>query len=116
MLNLKNIVAAFTYSSILLFAPVAEAQFRTSATFYSDRLIGRKMANGRPYRSGHAIAAHPSLKLGTKVKVTNIKTGRSVVVTITDRCNCGIDLSKGAFGMIAPHRQGRVPVRVTIVR
>lgn len=84
-----------------------------SATFYSNYFVGRKMANGKIYHHGKMIAAHPSLPLGARVKVTNRRTGRSVVVTISDRCNCSIDLSKSAFGVIAKHRQGRVPVSIT---
>lgn len=84
-----------------------------SATFYGNSFVGRKMANGKIYHHGKMVAAHPSLPLGARVKVTNRRNGRSVVVTISDRCRCSIDLSKSAFGRIANHRQGRVPVRIT---
>jgi rare lipoprotein A len=85
-----------------------------SATYYHPSLSGRKKANGRRYNPNAMTAASNNYRLGTRVRVTNRKTGKSVVVTITDRCgNCSIDLSRAAFQRIAPLRQGRVPVRIT---
>ena len=85
-----------------------------SATYYHSSLAGRTMANGRPYNPGAMTAASNSYKLGTRVKVTNRKNGKSVIVTITDRCgNCSIDLSKAAFSRIAKPSQGRVAVKVS---
>lgn len=84
-----------------------------SATFYGNSFVGRRMANGQVYNHGRMVAAHPSLPLGTRVRVTNRNSGRSVVVTITDRCNCSIDLSRSAFQSIANLRKGRVPVSIT---
>ncbi len=84
-----------------------------SATFYSNSLVGRKMANGQTYHHGKYIAAHPSLPLGSRVKVTNRRTWKSVVVTVSDRCNCSIDLSRSAFQAIASPKKGRVPVSIT---
>lgn len=72
------------------------------------------MANGRPYRPNAYTAASNNYKLGTRIKVTNRRTGASVIVTVTDRCgNCSVDLSKAAFKAIANPRQGRVAVSVT---
>ncbi|MEB3227964.1 MAG: septal ring lytic transglycosylase RlpA family protein [Synechocystis sp.] len=84
-----------------------------SATFYGNHFVGRKMANGQPYHHGKYVAAHPSLPLGSRVKVTNRRTGKSVVVTISDRCRCSIDLSRSAFQAIANLKKGRVPVSIT---
>jgi rare lipoprotein A len=46
---------------------------------------GTRTASGRRLSNGALTAAHKSLPFGTKVRVTNKKNGRSVVVTITDR-------------------------------
>ena len=84
-----------------------------SATFYHSSLAGRKMANGQRYNPNAMTAASNNYRLGQRVKVTNRKTGKSVIVRITDRCgNCSIDLSRAAFGRIAKHSQGRVSVKV----
>jgi rare lipoprotein A len=68
-----------------------------TATYYGNYNVGRTMANGQTYRHWKHVAAHPSLPLGSRVKVTNRRTGKSVVVTITDRCRCSIDLSRSAL-------------------
>jgi rare lipoprotein A len=91
--------------------PVQALPLRASATYYADYFVGRKMANGVRFYQSSMVAAHPYLKLGTRVKVSY--KGRSVLVTITDRCNCSIDLSKAAFRQLAPLRVGRIPVQVT---
>ena len=58
------------------------------------------MACGEPFNEYAMIAAHRTLPLGTEVKVTNIRNGRSVVVRIMDRgphiAGRTIDLSKAA--------------------
>ena len=67
------------------------------ASHYSDLSV---TASGRAYSSGAMVAAHRTLPFGTKVRVKNSRTGRSVVVTIVDRGPFTksriIDLSKGA--------------------
>lgn len=95
--------------SILTPLPIA-AQ---TATYYGNSMVGQKMANGQTYHHGKYVAAHPSLPLGSRVKVTNRRTGKSVVVTISDRCRCSIDLSRSAFQAIASPKKGRVSVSIT---
>lgn len=109
-IRFASTVLSLPLALISLFPAKVDAQ---SATYYHPSLAGRKMANGQPYRPGAMTAASNYYRLGTRVKVTNRKTGKSVIVVITDRCgNCSIDLSSGAFQRIAPLKQGRVPVRV----
>ena len=97
----------------LLVGFLPEVVLAQTATYYSTRLAGRRMANGRPYNPGHLVAAHPSYPIGTRLRVTNRKTGRSVVVTVSDRCRCSLDLSSAAFRQIANKKHGRVNVAVT---
>lgn len=109
--TMKRLLSAIT---ILLTLSPAGAAFAQSATYYHSSLAGRKMANGRPYNPYAMTAASNHYRLGSRVRVTNRRTGKSVVVTITDRCgNCSIDLSKAAFRRIAPLKQGRVSVKIT---
>jgi rare lipoprotein A len=106
----RQLLTAIAAASFLLpYSPV-NAQ---SATFYGNGFVGRRMANGEIYRHNKYVAAHPSLPLGAVVKVTNRRTGQSVVVTIKDRCRCSIDLSRDAFKAIASTKKGRVPVTIT---
>lgn len=88
-----------------------------TATYYHPSLAGGIKANGRRYNPNAMTAASNNYRLGTRVKVTNRHNGKSVVVRITDRCgNCSIDLSLAAFQQIAKRSQGRVPVKVTVLR
>ncbi len=84
-----------------------------TATFYGPSFAGKRMANGKRYNPNHYVAAHPRYPFGTRLRVTNRKNGRSVVVTVTDRCSCSIDLSRAAFKQIGNIQRGRIPVRVS---
>jgi rare lipoprotein A len=55
------------------------------ASFYADRYFGRKMADGTPMRPQSNNAASITLPLGTTARVTDLKTGKSALVTIKDR-------------------------------
>jgi rare lipoprotein A len=55
------------------------------AAVYSDALDGRTTASGKVYDKTKLTAAHKTLPFGTKVRVTNPKTGKSVELIITDR-------------------------------
>ena len=82
---------------LLLAMLTAPAQARTvTATVYDPWYNGRPdNCTGRPFQFWGISAAHPWLKCGTLVTVTH--KGRSLVVPITDRCDCNsIDLSAGA--------------------
>jgi len=56
-----------------------------TASWYGDYFQGKQTASGEPYDMRDFTAAHPSLPLGTFVKVTNLSNGRAVVVRINDR-------------------------------
>jgi rare lipoprotein A len=55
------------------------------ASWYGGKFHGRTTASGEPYDMHAMTAAHPSLPFGTKVRVTNLENGRSVVLRINDR-------------------------------
>ena len=81
---------------LLLAMLAAPAQARTvTATVYDPWYNGRVAYCGSTYRHWGLSAAHPWLPCGTRVRVTH--GNRSLVVPITDRCDCNsIDLSAGA--------------------
>ncbi|WP_173362891.1 septal ring lytic transglycosylase RlpA family protein [Gloeothece verrucosa] len=87
-----------------------------TATFYSSGHHGRTTASGARFSQHQHVAAHPYLPFGTRVKVINPKTGKSVIVRIVDRCRCSIDLSQAAYRQIGSLRGGRVPVRIRVLR
>lgn len=71
-----------------------------NASWYGSEHAGRRTANGERFNPNGLTAAHRSLPFGTRVRVTNRVTGRSVVVRINDRGpfvgGRQIDLARGA--------------------
>lgn len=90
------------------------AQEKGMASYYSNRLHGRRMSDGTRYHRDSLICAHKSYELGTMLKVTNIKNGKSVVVRVADRCRGRriIDLSYAAAKEIGIISSGVAMVRV----
>ena len=88
------------------------------ASYYADRRQNQLTANGERYSHDRLTAAHKTLPFGTRVKVTNLNNGKSVVVRINDRGpfvrGRVIDLSKSAFTRIGSLREGLLPVRLEI--
>lgn len=90
------------------------------ASWYGPGFVGRKTANGERYNQKGLTAAHPTLPLGTTLRVTNLENGQSVVVRINDRGPYAkgriIDLSKGAAEKIGMLRKGTASVRITTLK
>jgi rare lipoprotein A len=88
-----------------------------TASWYGDPFHGRATANGEIYDQEAFTAAHPTLPLGTRVKVTNLANGRSVILTVNDRGpfvdDRLIDLSRMAARRLGFKDQGLAQVRVT---
>jgi rare lipoprotein A len=61
---------------------IASAAPNGLASYYTE---GQKTANGETFNTHELTAAHPSLPFGTKLRVTNVSTGRSVTVRVNDR-------------------------------
>lgn len=91
------------------------------ASYYHDKFTGRKTASGATFNNNELTCAHKTLPFGTKLKVTSIKTGKSVQVVVTDRGpfskDKDIDLTKKAFMKIAPNRYGgHIRVNIEIIK
>lgn len=85
------------------------------ASFYASRYNGRRTAMGTRYDPTAMTAAHPTLPLGTRLQVVNAATGRSVVVTVTDRqAHNGrvIDLSRQAAAQLGMLQSGTAQVQL----
>jgi len=91
------------------------------ASWYGKLHQGRKTASGERFARGQLTAAHRSFPLGTKVKVTNLRTKQHVVVKINDRGPYGggkgqiIDLSEAAAQRIGLRGRGTERVQVVVV-
>lgn len=86
------------------------------ASIYAKKFAGRKMADGTAMKPHGDNAASKTLPLGTTAKVTNLKTGRSAVVTIQDRGPYVegriVDLSPSTARKIGMERDGVAKVEV----
>src|SRR5229473_3325575 len=88
-----------------------------TASWYGEQFQGKQTASGEPFDMRDFTAAHPSLKLGTYVKVTNLRNGKAVVVRINDRGPVIdgriIDLSYNAARALGFKERGLQTVRRT---
>ncbi len=86
------------------------------ASWYGGKFHGRLTASGERFNKFAMTAAHKTLKFGSKVKVTNTKTGKSTVVCINDRGpyahGRSIDLSQAAAKKIGIGGVARVTLKV----
>jgi rare lipoprotein A len=86
------------------------------ASYYGPKYDGRRAADGSRFDQKALTAAHPWLPFGTKVRVTLAATGKSVVVTITDRLYSGrrvVDLSVAAAAQLGIIRRGVAEVALS---
>jgi peptidoglycan lytic transglycosylase len=89
------------------------------ASWYGGEFADRPTASGERYDPAKLTGAHRTLPLGSKVRVTNLHNGRSVLVTINDRGpyarRRSIDLSYGAARALGMLRRGVARVRIELV-
>ncbi len=90
-----------------------------TASWYGEDFDGKPTASGEPFNMYDLTAAHPSLPLGTMVKVTNLRNRRAVVVRINDRGPIVpgriIDVSYSAARALKFQGQGTQRVRLDVV-
>jgi rare lipoprotein A len=90
-----------------------------TASWYGEDFEGKPTASGEPFNMYDLTAAHPTLPLGTLVKVTNLRNRRAVVVRINDRgpvvAGRIIDVSYSAAKMLKFQGQGIQRVRLDVV-
>ena len=88
-------------------------------SYYADKFAGRATASGVTYRPGRLTAAHNTLPFGTRIKVTNVRNGRSVKVVVNDRGphvkGRIVDVSKRAARKLGLLEAGVVPVQLKVV-
>jgi rare lipoprotein A len=104
--------------------------YALDASWYSTESLKREgtykqskgiMANGKVFKDNALTCACRLYPLKTKLRITNIDNGKSVVVVVADRigkrfAKTRIDLSKGAFEQIAELKQGLVKIKVEVIK
>ena len=100
--------------------PKAEHLGDGVASFYGRELAGNRTASGERFNPAGLTAAHRTLPLGTKLRVTNKNNGKSVVVRVNDRGPFHkarlIDVSYAAAREISMVGAGTAAVRLDLIR
>jgi len=110
----------FFFSVLIIFTGAVSGQNNYTetgqASFYGDEFNGKKTASGEIYNMNDFTAAHRTLPFGTKIKVTNLKNNKTVIVRINDRGPFKpgriIDISKAAALQIDLVKYGVVDVKI----
>ncbi len=93
--------------------------FYGQASYYSNKFHGKRTANGETFRQDKYTAACNVLPLGTWIRVTNLKNGKSVIVKTTDRLHPKmkrlVDLSKVAAQKLDYISRGLTRVKVEVL-
>ena len=90
------------------------------ASYYSNKFIGKKTANGEIFSQDKLTCAHNTLPMGTLLKVTNLNNDKSVVVRVNDRMHKRnprlVDLSRAAAKTLDFNGGGVIRVRVEVLK
>jgi rare lipoprotein A len=113
-------VAVMTKNHTPLSADKHAAESKVSsyglASFYSE---GTRTASGEQFNPNALTAAHPNLPFGTKLRVTDVATGRSVVVKVNDRGpfvpGRVVDVSYSAAATLGIIGRGTAKVKLDVV-
>jgi rare lipoprotein A len=87
------------------------------ASYYGKAHHGKRTASGVRFDQNAMTAAHPWLPFGTRIRVTHVSSGRSIVVVVNDRLPSKrrvLDLSLGAAKALGMIRQGVAAVEITL--
>lgn len=90
-----------------------------TASFYANKFNGRKTANGEIFSQSKMTCACNVVPLGTWLKVTNLRNGKSVVVKVNDRLHPSmrrlVDLSRGAAQTLGYVASGLTRVKAEVL-
>ena len=104
--------------ALCVFACLEGAARAQIATYYGQEFAGHRTASGETFNPNALTAAHRTLPFGTRVRVTNSRNGRSVIVRINDRGpfvkGRAIDLSSAAARAIG--MGGTADVHIEVIR
>ncbi len=114
------LVLLFFYSCCCLGTASSSKTLYGIASYYGDEFHGRKTASGEIYDKWELTCAHKTFEFGTKLKVTNLKNKKSVIVRVNDRGPFVkgriIDLSYAAGKKIDMISDGIVKVKIEVLK
>ena len=90
------------------------------ASYYHSKFQGRITASGELYDEDKMTAAHNRLPMGTRIKVTNLRNMRSIIVRVNDRLHHRnkrlVDLSRAAASKLGYIGRGITRVKVEVLK
>ncbi|MCS6790050.1 MAG: septal ring lytic transglycosylase RlpA family protein [Bacteroidia bacterium] len=115
-LTLLTVLSAWSLSQLLAQIGYTE---EGEASYYAPSFHGRRTASGEKYDRNALTAAHRTLPFGTQIRVTEKRSGRSVIVRINDRgphrVGRIVDLSERAARELGIIAQGIAQVHIEVV-
>lgn len=114
-------IVLFGFSKLLLSQDTIQKPIVTkgTASYYANKFNGRKTSSGEKFHNNNLTAAHKTLKLGTYVKVRNLKNDSVVIVKVNDRLpkrsKRTIDLTQKAAKQLNFIKAGLTKVEITVV-
>jgi rare lipoprotein A (peptidoglycan hydrolase) len=115
----RSLLAIAVLALVLPFGAARAGVQEGTVSWYGAQFHDRPTASGELFDSGALTMAHPTLPFGTKVKVTNLRNGRSVVVRVNDRGpfigHRIADLSQAAASVLGMMRRGVAWVRIEVL-
>ena len=89
------------------------------ASFYADKFVGKKTASGEIFSQEKLTCAHNTYPFGSKVRVTNLKNGKTVVLKVNDRLHHRnprlVDLTRAAATKLDFKKSGIIKVKVELI-
>lgn len=122
-LKMKSLNILLFFWVVVFFCAKAQKgsliELKGRASYYAEDFHGKRTASGERFDIHKFSAAHRTLPFGTKVKVTNLKNGKAVILKINDRGphvkTRIIDLSKAAAKVIDLMRYGAARVSIEVI-
>ena len=113
--TLVSLLWLVTYSQLGLAKNTTEV-VSGIASYYAEQHHGKKTANGEKFNMYELTAAHRTLPFGSKIKVTNLTNGKTVVLRVNDRGPYVkgriLDVSKGAAIELGMIQRGTASIRI----
>ena len=121
----KLFLTIFSFITVMLYSQKVDSNKVYTASYYAYNTT-RYTASGQKFNNYGLTAAHKTLPFGTKIKVTNVNNGKSVIVTVNDRGPYKksldfkyytriLDLAKGAYLKISDVSTGIVKIKYEIL-
>ncbi len=90
------------------------------ASFYADKFIGKKTASGEIFSQEKLTCAHNTYPFGSKIRVTNLKNGKTVILKVNDRLHHRnprlVDLTRAGASKLGFNKTGIIKVKVELIR